>query len=234
MVTKCPTRGRDGNGDSSKTGVNVMRFLWDGSETERRQGAALREIAAYWEALRAGRDMPRRCEVSPRGIEKALRHAFILERMAPGMARIRVTGDQLGDLLGMDPAGMPVSACFGPSARDSFRDVLEAVFQSPARARLTLEGERGIARPSLSAEMILLPMRSARGDVTRILGGLEMTGQIGARPRRFVLKSSFLRRLRDDGEIVTAAPMLRSGPPASLPRTVSTKAPYLRLVVTDQ
>lgn len=209
-----------------------MRFLSDGSGTERRQGAALREIEAYWEALRAGRDMPRRCEVSPRGIEQALRHAFILERMAPGMARIRVAGAQLNDLLGMEPAGMPVSAFFGPSARDGFRDVLESVFQSPARARLVLEGERGMARPSLSAEMILLPMRSARGDVTRILGGLEFDGHIGARPRRFVMKSSFLRRLRDDSEIATR-PLHRPGPPASLPRTVATKAPHLRLVVNE-
>lgn len=194
----------------------------------RRAGAVLREIEAYWEALRESRDMPARSEVDPRGIQRALRHAFILERIAPGMARIRVGGTLLNDVMGMDVRGMPVSSLMGNCSRDSFRLVLEDVFRGPARAQLSLIGERGHGRPALKADVLLLPLRSSRGDVTRVLGGIEIDGQIGPRPRRFSLDSSFLRKLNGSGEENQGF-----APPASLPRTIPTRAPHLRLVVSD-
>lgn len=207
-----------------------------GRKPKRRTGAVLQEIEAYWEALREDRDMPLRMDVDPRGIETALRHSFILERMAPGMARIRVAGGVFSEVMGMETRGMPISTLFGPSARDGFREVLEGVFSGPARARLRLEGERGFGRPAISGEMILLPLRSSRGDVTRVLGGLEIDGQMGTTPRRFTLTSSFQKSLRgEDAQIDTHGPRRAqpSGPPASLPRTVATGVPHLRLVVTD-
>ena len=45
------------------------------------------EVQAYWEALRDGRQVPCRSEVDPRGIERALEYTFVLERIAPGVAR---------------------------------------------------------------------------------------------------------------------------------------------------
>ncbi len=207
-----------------------MGFFDGGLERkpERRFGAVLREIESYWEALREDRDMPIRAEVDPRGIQRALRHAFILERMAPGMARIRVGGSLLTDVMGMDVRGMPISSLIGTAARDSFRLVLEDVFRGPARARLSLSGERGMGRPALKGEMLLLPLRSSKGDVTRVLGGLEIEGQIGTRPRRFGLESSFLRELREDSKenfSFTENP--------AVPHTIPTKAPHLRLVVAS-
>ncbi|WP_299355671.1 PAS domain-containing protein [uncultured Shimia sp.] len=213
-----------------------MRFLDGGygRKTGRPHGAVLREIESYWDALRDGRDMPMRLEVDPRGIEQALRHAFILERMAQGLARIRIAGGLFKEIMGMDTHGMPVSSLIGISSRDGFRDVLESVFSGPARARLSLSAERGIGRPALTGEMILLPLRSSKGDVTRVLGGLEIDRQIGGSPRRFGLTSSFQRTLRDVHAMTPSDPAsARKGPPASLPRTVSTGVPHLRLVVND-
>ena len=54
--------------------------------------------------------MPRRAEIDPRGIENALEYAFILERIAPGMARIRLAGIHLSDLMGMEVRGMPLTS----------------------------------------------------------------------------------------------------------------------------
>ena len=226
-----------------KTGYVTVRVcemrIFDGGmgrKPKRRTGAVLQEIEAYWEALREDRDMPLRGEVDPRGIERALRHAFILERMAPGMARIRVAGGVFSEVMGMETRGMPMSTLFDPDARDEFRGILESVFSGPARARLQLKGERGLGRPQIRGEMLLLPLRSAKGDVTRVLGGLEVEGQMGTTPRRFTIASSFQKSLRnDDSRINMTAnrPAPRSGPPMSLPRTVATKAPHLRLVLSD-
>ncbi|MEZ5686504.1 MAG: PAS domain-containing protein [Paracoccaceae bacterium] len=50
------------------------------------------ELRAYWEGLRQGRQaVPSRAEVDPRGIDRALEYSFILERVAPGMGRFRLS-----------------------------------------------------------------------------------------------------------------------------------------------
>lgn len=207
-----------------------------GQQSKRRPRAVLQEIEAYWEALREDRDMPMRIEVDPRGIERALRHAFILERMAPGMARIRVAGGVFSDVMGMETRGMPISTLFGPEARQEFREILEGVFSGPTRVRLRLDGEKGFGRPRVRGEMILLPLRSGKGDVTRVLGGLEVDGQMGITPRRFMIGSCFQKSLRGgESRIATHGTLSATGkgPPLSLPRTVATSVPYLRLVVSD-
>ena len=68
------------------------------------------EVEAYWEALRGSRLMPTRAEIDPRGIEQALEYAFIVERIAPGIARLRIAGSHLNELMGMEVRGMPLTA----------------------------------------------------------------------------------------------------------------------------
>ncbi len=160
---------------------------------------AIREVEGYWQALRAGRLVPRRSEVDPRGIERALEYAFILERIAPGLARLRIAGSHLTELMGMEVRGMPLSAFFTPEARTVTSDVLEQVFQSPAMAELTLTAEGGIGKPDIDARMILLPLKSDLGDVSRILGCLSTQGVIGRTPRRFEVTANRVRRLTEGG-----------------------------------
>lgn len=156
-----------------------------------RSGTARRvaqQLRAYWEALRRGRDVPARAEVDPRGLEGALEYAFILERVAPGMARFRLCGMHLNDLMGMEVRGMPLTALFTPEARKRIADATEAVFQTPAVAEIVLSAESGIGKPPMSARLLLLPLKSDMGDITRILGCLVAEGQgIGRTPRRFVV-----------------------------------------------
>ena len=151
------------------------------------QHPALSTVEAYWEALRAGRLVPRRAEVDPRGIDQALEYAFILERVAPGMARFRLAGMHLNDLMGMEVRGMPLTSFFAPDARRTVSETLEHVFEEPATARLILEGECGIGKPELPAELLLLPLKSDLGDISRILGCLVARGTIGRSPRRFTV-----------------------------------------------
>ncbi|WP_372840631.1 PAS domain-containing protein [Phaeovulum sp.] len=148
---------------------------------------ALGEVRAYWEALRKGRRVPARADVDPRGIESALEYAFIAERIAPGMARFRLAGMHLNDLIGMEVRGMPLSSFFAPEARHRIGEIIEEVFQGPSAAELVLSGETGIGKPPLAARLLLLPLRSDLGDVTRILGCLVSDGQIGRNPRRFLI-----------------------------------------------
>ncbi|MEM1429224.1 MAG: PAS domain-containing protein [Pseudomonadota bacterium] len=168
--------------DQSRPGAQIVA-LSDVAKDLRFPTVALLE--AYWHQLRGTRLVPARSEVDPRQIEDSLEYAFILERVAPGMARFRLAGMHLSDLMGMEVRGMPVTAFFTPEARKPLSDAMEAVFDAPAIVRLTLNGETGIGRPGLDARLLLLPLKSDFGDVSRALGCLVTNGPVGRAPRRF-------------------------------------------------
>ncbi len=147
--------------------------------------AAVAAVRAYWEALRQGRQVPMRAEIDPRGIECALEYAFILERIAPQVARFRLAGMHLNDLMGMEVRGMPLSAFFAPAARPAVAETVERVFAGPEIAEMTLGAESGFGKPVLKATMLILPLRSDLGDISRALGCLVTQGPLGRAPRRF-------------------------------------------------
>ncbi len=147
--------------------------------------APLSQIEGYWNALRGNRPMPLRSEIDPRGLKGALEYCFVLERIAPGLARMRVAGSHMGDLMGMEVRGMPISSFLTAASRQEFGKMLEEVFETPATAVVDLTAESGFGRPRLSARMILMPVRSDLGDTSRILGGFVTDGKIGRAPRRF-------------------------------------------------
>lgn len=149
--------------------------------------AVLQEVRAYWEALRVGTALPRRDQIDPRGIAGALENVFLLERVAPGLARFRLAGMKLADLMGMEMRGMPLTALFEPDARAKLSDALEPVFSAPSVLELWLAAERGLGRPPLEARMILLPLTGARGEPGLALGCLAFSGDPGRAPRRLMV-----------------------------------------------
>ncbi|MGB3313565.1 MAG: PAS domain-containing protein, partial [Albidovulum sp.] len=128
------------------------------------------EVRDYWEALRCGRGVPFRSEIDPRGIERALEYAFVLERVSPQVARFRLAGLHLNDLMGMEVRGMPLTSFFTPKARHDVSDVLQAVFSGPSTADFTLKAEPGFGKSEMQARLLILPLKSDLGDVSRALG----------------------------------------------------------------
>lgn len=149
------------------------------------QHNALAQLESYWLGLRSGRVVPNRSDVDPRGIDRVLEYSFILERIAPGMARFRLAGMHLNDLMGMEVRGMPITSFFVPDARRRISDALEHVFEEPAIARFNLTAERGVGKPENEAALLILPLKSDLGDISRALGCLVCDGEIGRTPRRF-------------------------------------------------
>jgi len=197
---------------------------------------ALREMAAYWHGLRDGRLVPPRAEVDPRGLASAaLPHAFIAERIAPGTARLRVCGAHLSDLMGMETAGMPLSAFILPEARHTFATALEQVFATPSIVEMSLKAERSLGRPALRARLVLYPLTDAKGDVVRALGCLMSDGRIGRAPRRFTIAHTRVQALgapdyampadSPAGQMAEDAAPFKAAP--------HPKAPWLRLVKSD-
>lgn len=171
---------------------------------------AISEVRAYWEALRCDAGVPLRSQVDPRGIEGALDQAFILERIAPGVARFRVAGGHLSDIMGMEVRGMPILSFFAPEARAEAAPLLEAVFTRPAAAEFTLRAQPAAGCPVLLATLLVLPLRSDLGDVSRALGCLATQGAIGRSPRRFDITGRRVTPIE--------TPPLPAGAPGPAPR----------------
>ncbi|MEM1351035.1 MAG: PAS domain-containing protein [Pseudomonadota bacterium] len=211
--------------------------------------APLAQVEAYWEALRGARIMPTRSEIDPRGIEGALEYAFVIERVAPGIARLRIAGSHLNDLMGMEVRGMPLTAFITPASRRQISDTLEEVFESPATCMVTLHSDEGPGTPALDARLLMMPLKSDLGDVSRLLGAIVSVGDMGRSPRRFDVTDVKLKPILSD-ELRPIAPRLtntkppKQTPPPPAPgfaepgQTFQTEtpietAPYLRVVKTD-
>ncbi len=151
------------NGDNI---VSLHRF------SDGRGVTPLRQIEAYWSALRNGAAVPKRAQIDPRGLENMLEYAFILERIAPGIARIRLAGQHLKQLAGMEVSGMPLSTFFSPSGRNHVSAALEHVFDAPAVVELVLQGKPAWGRKAPEARMILLPLQDENGQINRAMGVL--------------------------------------------------------------
>lgn len=214
--------------------------------------AAIAQVEAYWDALRGSRMVPKRSEIDPRGIEAALEYAFIVERVAPGIARLRIAGSHLNDLMGMEVRGMPLTALFTPGARQLISETLEEVFQAPGTAAFRLNTPGSEGRPAGEARMILLPLKSDLGDVSRLLGCLVFKGQIGLAPRRFDVVDKQFSQLMPGGGVQPAMGVDPKEPaeprgvpgfaapgssyrdrPAAASTPAAKRPPYLRLVKSD-
>lgn len=232
--------------NATRTTQNVIQM----SEYQPETGfTAISQVEAYWEDLRHGRLMPRRSEIDPRGLELALENAFILERVAPGVARLRVAGGHLSDIMGMEVRGMPLTTFFVPSHRRTVADALEEMFQTPAICTLRLSAPAAPARPHLDARLVLLPLKSDLGDVSRALGCLVAKGEIGSAPRRMdVVGQQFEPLVHGvDSDEVPSMP-LHHEPPAQRPAMAGfadatapfkqkgddDRPPYLRLIKSNE
>ena len=166
----------------------VVPMLGKGGRTGKNPGyAVLHHVRAYWDGLRGADLVPHRTLIEPHGLRDALAHVFLIERIAPGLARFRLAGTHMTDLMGMEMRGMPLSALLAPASRDGARALVEAVFAGPSIVELALESDRGLARPAVQGRMILLPVSGDDGVCDRALGCLVTEGDIGRGPRRFAI-----------------------------------------------
>ena len=153
----------------------------------------LRQAEAYWAGLRRGDEIPSRAQVDPRGLENILSQTFILERVAPGIARFRLAGQRVNELAGMEVRGMPLTAFFTVEARKTVSAALESMFDEPSIIEMELQTEATRLRGSRTARMILLPLRSDLGDVSRALGVLVSEGGASKISQRFTVNECDIR-----------------------------------------
>lgn len=203
----------------------------------RNRADRLADFIDYWNCMRKGGDVPRRSDIDPRRIDTLLENALIAERIAPGLARLRLAGMHLTELMGMEVRGMPVSAFISPKDRPALAQAITELFERPAMIDMVLAAPGGRGKGPLSARLVLLPLRSDLGDISRALGVLISDGQIGIGPRRFDICSQKITKLDlpaggslAAGFSETLAPFTDARPKDRAPTSHKSERPYLRLV----
>ncbi|MGP3697048.1 PAS domain-containing protein [Rhodobacter sp. NSM] len=153
-------------------------------------------VRGYWQELRrrSGGALPRRADIDPRRIGDALTCAFLAERIAPGMARFRLAGMHLADLIGIDVRGIPISTMFDFESRARLAEVLAQVFTGPGVGEVWIESAGTLGRQPLTGRLLLLPLR-AEEELPLIFGCLVTEGEIGRAPRRLSITRSAVEML---------------------------------------
>jgi hypothetical protein len=133
-------------------------------------------LHSYWNDLRDGRDAPFRSEIDPRRIRGALETMFILETTAEAGLRFRLAGTRLCELAGRELRGRPAEdlMIFGHERELTLaaRRTLEE--PSVGVMRVRAEHQDAPGGESWAGELLLLPMRSELGDMSRILGAVNL------------------------------------------------------------
>ncbi len=155
-------------------------------------------LRTYWESLRKGRVAPYRAELDPRKFEDALEHMFILEQLNPSQLRVRLAGMALCEMMGMEVRGMPPEAFMEAAHRAQFTQHINAVLSDPSVVELDLKGT-GTDGKETEAQMLLLPLRSDFGEVTRVLGCIVTKDRAMKAPVNFSISGVRSRAIRADG-----------------------------------
>lgn len=157
--------------------------------------SVLTSVESYWQDLRRGGAVPARLDIKPGKLDQALSSCFILERIAPGIAKVRIAGQALHDVLKMEPRGMPFSAFFTPDGRERLSTLVEQVFEGPTLIEVDLHAPRALGKPRLHGRLLMLPLSDAEGNVTRVFGCMVVDGDPGRKTRNFDIMDGPMQRM---------------------------------------
>lgn len=184
-------------------------------------------VENHWRELQKRARIPARDDIRPDAIATALPSTFIVKRVAPGVARIRVAGQKVHDLIGMDVRGMPLSSVIRPDDQATFAVHLESAFSDPAVVALPLVCAATLWKQEIHGQILLLPLADNKGDVTRVLGVIGFDSNVSLRNRPIQIAAA--KPIRHEPLVRKRGPRVRitKKPDATNGR------PALRLVINN-
>ena len=181
-------------------------------------------LETYWRTLRMGTQAPARHRIDPAAIDTSLPWTFMLQAAGTGDGRVRVAGQKLHDITGLDPRGMMISALFAQSDRAAVRGLIATAFEEPALVMVPLVARGGLLRSDKQGAALFLPLVDDHGLVTRMLGALVCDG--ASQTRGFAMSHDLPTRV-EPLHASTAISFGQSNGPDAI------QHPTLRLVVNN-
>ena len=181
-----------------------------------RRSPLLDEAWRYWTSLREGADLPRRAALDPKEMRLVIGHAMILDQVRHGTVRVRLGGQLLERIMGMDVRGLPIRSFFELADRTRALDLFERVFETPATLELDLIAH---AAPGglVTARMLVLPLLDTAGRPTKALAVMVTDRTVDVPPRRFSVTNATLVPV--PGRQAAQRPLRRSDDVPAMDRT---------------
>jgi hypothetical protein len=141
-------------------------------------------LHAYWDRQRGAAAAPLRSAIAPVEIAPLLGDVFILDAVASRALPFRLAGTRLCAAFGRELRDTGFLDLWAPNDEDRVTEALHAVTDDAAAATITVAAANARGQ-SLSAALLLLPMRQSGHRIDRILGLFapqERTSWLGLHP----------------------------------------------------
>jgi hypothetical protein len=189
-------------------------------------------LVGYWSRLRQGREVPDQTDIDPRAIKRLLSYTFILDCEKPGRPFYRLAGTALCERFGFELKGTSFlghwEARSGLALSSLMRQALK-LRQPICLSSIAATADNGM----VELETVLTPVSFNGGEPTRFFGMVQMLSD----PAPLLGRSIAYERLVSSQLIQEADPLPnydQNQPPPPPPLRTHPKAPYLRLVVSQE
>jgi hypothetical protein len=191
-------------------------------------------LVGYWSRLRKGRDVPDQTDIDPRAIKRLLSYTFILDCENPARPVYRLAGTALCERFGFELKGTSFLAHWESQSGLSIAPLLRQslkMTQPVCLSSIAATADNGM----VELETILTPVSFNGGEPTRFFGMVQMLSD----PTPLLGRSIAYERLVGSQLIQEDEPMPSQDhdrpppPPPSMHLRSHPRAPYLRLVVSQ-
>jgi hypothetical protein len=193
-------------------------------------------LVGYWSRLRAGRDVPDQTDIDPRAIKRLLSYTFILDCENPARPIYRLAGTSLCERFGFELKGTGFLAHWESQSGLALASLLRQSLK--LRQPLCLSSIAATADNGMvELETTLTPVSFNGGEATRFFGLVQMLSD----PTPLLGRAIAYERLiasqliqEDEPPIHYDQNLPPPPPPSSMILKSHPKAPYLRLIVSQE
>jgi hypothetical protein len=190
-------------------------------------------LVGYWARLRKGRELPDQSDIDPRAIKRLLSYVFILDCENPARPLYRLAGTALCERFGFELKGTSFLAHWESQSGLSLASLLRHALQ--LRQPLCLSSIAATADNGMvELETILTPISFNGGAPTRFFGMVQMLSDPAPLLGHAIAYERLVgSQLIDEDEVRPVYDQNPPPPPPSSNLRAHPKAPYLRLVVSQ-
>lgn len=191
-------------------------------------------LVGYWSRLRQGREVPDQTDIDPRAIKRLLSYTFILDCENPSRPLYRLAGTALCERFGFELKGTSFLAHWESQSGLALSSLLRQALklcQPICLSSIAATADNGM----VELETVLTPVTFNGGAPARFFGMVQMLSD----PTPLLGRSIAYERLVGSQLIQEADPLPHYDqnqpppPPPPPPLRAHPRAPYLRLVVSQ-
>jgi len=143
-----------------------------------------RQLFAYWDHIRNGRNAPRRFEIEPAKIAAILHETFIAECTGLLGVRFRLAGTKICQEFGRELRGVDFLSLWSFADRDAVASLVRSILNDGAVGHGSFQARTETGRDT-SFEFTLMPLIHTGDTINRLLGSITAIDRpfwLGAEP----------------------------------------------------